>query len=279
MSHASAAADSDPFAFLSQSHWKLEFLEKMKERLSFPKLPEFVVVCLLKLIAQVDQSQFFMGDWHYAERKSETDRLLSLALFCVETLTSMIQNGATGEPNRFLLILLQAYAGIESCSGSDEEKAEILRKWRDIFQSTYDGMVHSSDSDRKDWDIHIRNLSNFFGREIPSNPFQEANPKDAFWLIDLALLLSQDGFAIAKMAEVHSWEALQAAMNAYKQTRPATDFLQHFQAIIEKTGHKRAGGSDDDDNDSSDDDDDDGSKYFRAQMHALLSQFIRQHPS
>ena len=301
MSHASAAAASaaavsDPF---SQSHLKPEFLSEIEERLRSTGLPEFVVVCLLKLIAQVDQSQFFMGEWWFnSENQRGTDRLLSLALFCVETLTSMMQNFATVEPNRFFLILLQAYAEVESCSGSDEEKAQILQKWRQIFQFTYNGMVNSGGSDRNDWDIHIRNLSEFFGREIPSNPFQAANHKDAFWLIELALLLSGHGFPIAKMAEVSSWEVLQDAMNRYRHTRPAIVFLQHFQVIIEKTGPKRASGSDDDkddddssdddssDDDSSDDDNDDddndddgssndGSEQFRAQMDDLFSQLLR----
>ena len=284
MSHASAAAasaaaDSDPF---SKSHLKPEFLSSISERLRSTGLREFLVRDLLKLIAQVDQSQFFMGEWWFdSENQRGTDRLLSLALFCVETLTSMMQNFRTVEPNRFFLILLQAYAEVESCSGSDEEKAQILQKWRQNFQFTYNGMVNSGSSDRADWDIHIRNLSEFFGREIPSNPFQAANHKDAFWLIELALLLSGYGFPIAKMAEVSSWSALQDAMNRYRHTRPAIVFLQHFQAIIEKTGPKRAGGSDDDDDDDdgSDDDDDDssddGSELFRAQMHDLFSHLLR----
>ncbi len=66
------------------------------------------------------------------------------------------------------------------------------------------------------------------------------------------------------MAEVSSWGDLRAAMNKYKHTRPAKVFLQQFQAIIEKTGLKRASGSDDEgsDDDGSDDDgsDDDGSE-------------------
>ena len=251
---ASKAAASDPFP---KSHLRPEFLFEIEERFFSAGLKEFVVVCLLKLIAQVVQSQFFMGTWWFdSENQRGTNRLLGLALFCFETLTSMIQNFTTVEPNRFLLILLQAYAEVESCRGSDEEKLVILRKWRDIFQSTYDGMVHSSDSDRNDWDIHIHNLSDFFGREILSNPFQAANHKDAFWLIELALILSGDGFDIAKMAEVSSWGDLRAAMNKYKHTRPAKVFLQQFQAIIEKTGLKRASGSDDEgsDDDGSDDD-------------------------
>ena len=93
----------------------------------------------------------------------------------------------------------------------------------------------------------------------------------------MALLLSGYGFPIAKMAEVSSWSALQDAMNRYRHTRPAIVFLQHFQAIIEKTGPKRAGGSDDDDDD--DDSSDDGSEQFRAAMHDLLSDFLRQRPS
>ena len=185
----------------------------------------------------------------------------------------MIQNGATGEPNRFLLILLQAYAEVESCSGSDEQKLEILQKWKQIFQFTYNGMVNSRDSDRNDWDIHIRNFSQFFGREIPSNPFQAANHKDAFWLIELALLLSGYGFPIAKMAEVPSCSDLKEAMDEYKHTRPTIVFLQQFQAIIEKTGPERDGGSDDEDeedDDGSDGGPDDGYELFMVTMQDLL---------
>jgi hypothetical protein len=279
---------TDPFDF-SQSHLNPEFLSEIAERFFSAGLQEFVVVCLLKLIAQVDQSQFFMGEWEFdPENQRGTDRLPSLALFCFETLASMLQNFTTVEPNRFLLILLQAYAEVESCRGSDLEKLVILRKWRQIFQSTYDGMVHSGGSDRNDWDIHIRNLSEFFGREIPSNPFQAANHKDAFWLIELALLLSGYGFPIAKMAEVSSWSALQDAMNSYKHTREAIVFLQHFQVIIEKTGPKRASGSDDDSSDDDNDDDDsskddssedDGSELLRATMRDLFSDLLRPRPS
>jgi hypothetical protein len=285
---ASKAAASDSFAFIYQSHLKPNFLFEIQERFFSTRIPEFVVVCLLKLIAQVNQSEFFMGTWRFdSENQRGTNGLLSLALFCFETLTSMIQNFATGEPNRFLLILLQAYAEVESCRGSDEEKLVILQKWRDIFQSTYDGMVHSSDSDKNDWDIHIQNLSGFFGRDIPSNPLQAANHKDAFWLIELALILSGDGFDIAKMAEVSSWSDLRAAMNRYKHTRPAKVFLQQFQAIIEKTGPKSASGFDDDNDDSSDDDSsdddssdddssDDGYEKFRATTRDLFSVLIRR---
>lgn len=265
MSHASAAsaaADSDPFP---KSHLKSEFLSEIEERFFSAGLEDFVVSNLLKLIAQVDQSQFFIGEWWFdSENQRGTNRLLSLALFCFETLTSMMQNFTTGEPNRFLLILLQAYAEVESCRRSDERKlGGIIQKWRQIFQFTYNGMVNSGSSDRADWDIHIRNLSEFFGREIPSNPFQAANHKDAFWLIEFALLLCGCGFPIAKMAEVSSWSALQDAMNRYRHTRPAIVFLQHFRVIIEKTGPKRASCFDDDndEDDSSDDDSSDDDSF------------------
>jgi len=263
---AGSAGSADPFAFLSGSHLKVEFLETIKQRLSLPGVPQFIIVALLKLIAMVDQSQFFMGDWHFDEHKRGDARLLSLALFCVETLTSMIENGWKGEPNKLFLLVLGSYGEFQSCGKSDDERSAFLTKWRQMFQSTYDEM-DPRDSNKNDWNIHIRNLSNFFGRNIPTNPFEAPNPEDAFWLIDLAHILSQDGFAIAKMAESKSWKDLQQRMIAYKQIRQCSVFLAQFEGLLEKTGPKRASsgsddGSDDDAyrgfDDVTDDDSNDG---------------------
>jgi len=252
---SASAGSADPFMGLSGSHLNPEFIESIKRRLSFPGVPQFIIVALLTLIAMVDQSQFFMGDWHFCEHERGDARLLSLALFCVETLTSMIENGVKGEPNRFFLLVLEAYGEFQSCGKSDEERSAFLEKWRQMFQSTYDGMV-PCDSNRNDWDIHIRNLSNFFGRNIPTNPFQASNPEDAFWLIDLAHILSRDGFAIAKMAEAKSWTDLQQRMNAYSGIRPCRVFLEQFKGLLEKKGPKRASSEFDDDAESNPDESD-----------------------
>jgi len=256
---AGSAGSADLFAVISGSHLKPKFLQDIMKHLSLPGVPQFIIVALLTLIAKVDQSQFFTGEWHFHEHERGDARLLSLALFCVETLTSMIENGWKGEPNRFFLLVLEAYGEFQSCGRSDAERSAFLEKWRQMFQSTYDRMDHR-DSNRNDWDIHIRNLFNFFGRNIPTNPFQASNPDDAFWLIDLAHILSQDGFAIAKMAESKSWTDLNVRMKVYNETRPCGVFLEKFKGLLEKTGQKKDSGDfDDGSDDGFDGDSDDGS--------------------
>jgi hypothetical protein len=274
---SASAGSADLFAVISGSHLKPEFLHDIMKHLSLPGVPQFIIVALLTLIAKVDQSQFFMGDWHVRDHERGDARLLSLALFCVETLTSMIENGWKGEPNRFFLLVLEAYGEFQSCGRSDAERSAFLEKWRQMFQSTYDGM-DPCDSNKNDWDIHIRNLSNFFGRNIPTNPFQASNPEDAFWLIDLAHILSQDGFAIAKMAEANSWRVLQDRMTTYMETRPCRVFLEQFKGLLEKTGPKRASSDFDDGSDDGFDDDTDhgfneGDDYSSDSSEEFMSLF------
>jgi hypothetical protein len=258
-----------------------------------------VAKSLEHMVTQIHQSGFFIIDWHHREYHEKNEHLISLALYMLETFQGLVDRKKC---NSLLLILLKAHQEWKNFSTSsnfrlleaqgsitDEERKRkrenLLARYHDIFQEAYDVLDHEG-ADRRDWDLMIRMLSDFFGRRILTNPFDRQgedshNPCKVFWLVDMIMLLTTSGWDVLKMAEASSWEELHELMREYVEEYE-DGFFEEFSKIIANSGDavverdfsdfeddSEGDFEDDSESDYSDDDDDFNARHdeFSERFH------------
>jgi hypothetical protein len=211
------------------------FIKGLLSRLLAVGVLECVAEALVYMVQRINQSEFFIMNWHYDKSTDmpKSHHLMSQALYVLEIVSGML-NGE--RPNKLLLNLLNAHEeGHDFFSSrffrllqlqkeiSEEDKERKRRNsfkvFRISFQNEYNGLDPKG-ADRHDWDLMIRMFSYFFGRRIPTNPFDRQgedyhNPQKVFWLVDMIMMLTSSGWDVLKMAEAKSWEELHDLMKEY----------------------------------------------------------------
>ena len=210
---------------------------------------------LVYMVDKIIQSEFFILGWHYdkSAHMPESHHLISQALYVLEIVSGML-NGE--RPNKLLLNVLNAHEEghdffrsrffhrLQLLKEMSEEDKERERRnafvgYKSRFQETYDALDPEG-ADRRDWDLMNRMLSDFFGRRIPTNPFDRQgedshNPQKVFWLVDMIMLLTADGWDVLMMAEAKSWQKLRELMEEYVEEYE-DGFFEDFSKIIENSG-------------------------------------------
>ena len=216
---------------------------------------EDVAKALVYMVDRIVQSKFFICDWHYDKyaHMPESHHFISQALYVLEIVSEMLNKE---RPNKLLLNFLNAHEEghdffrsrffrlLQLSKEMSEEDKERKRRnafivYRLRFQEEYDELDPEG-ADRHDWDLMIRMLSDFFGRRIPTNPFDRQgedshSPCKVFWLIDMIMLLTTSGWDVLKMAEANSWEELHELMREYVEEYE-DGFFEEFSKIIANSG-------------------------------------------
>jgi hypothetical protein len=216
---------------------------------------EDVAKALVYMVARIVQSKFFIHDWYYDkyDNMPESHHLISQALYVLEIVSGMLNRE---HPNKLLLNLLNAHEEGHNFFGSrffrllqlSKEMTEKVKEhkrqntfvvYRASFQEEYKELDPKG-ADRHDWDLMIRMLSDFFGRRIPTNPFDRQgedshNPCKVFWLVEMIMLLTISGSDVLKMAEAKSWQELRELMEEYVEEYE-DGFFEEFSKIIANSG-------------------------------------------
>jgi hypothetical protein len=231
------------------------FIAKLFLVLQITGVLEDVAKALVNMVDRIVQSKFFICDWHYDKYADmpESHHLISQALYVLEIVSGMLNQE---RPNKILLNFLNTHEEghdffrsrffrllqlSKEMSEEDKERkrrnAFVVYKFR--FQEDYDALDPEG-ADRHDWDLMIGMLSDFFGRRIPTNPFDRQgddshNPCKVFWLVDMIMLLTTSGWDVLKMAEADSWQELHELMEEYVEDYEDS-FFEEFSKIIANSG-------------------------------------------
>ncbi len=220
-----------------------------------PKTLEF-----LALLSILVPSTFFFRDVHYPLlTRSAANDLIHQALEIFRAVRLMLES-----KNQLFFILLQAHSECLKCTGSATQKRAILKKWDEKFSAAFKSMDRWQSS-RSDWVQHMYNLSAFLNIEISDNPFfEQDNPENVFWLINLINFLTLNGSDLLKIVELSDKTQFSQAVETIEKAncedgKHLSEFFRTFAGLIPKFDHLFPSDKSEDDSSSSSDEFEDDS--------------------